>query len=33
MSPTDLLARVRERPFKPFRLIVSEGSVDLTIPK
>jgi len=26
MSPTDLLRRVRQRPFAPFRLIVSEGA-------
>jgi hypothetical protein len=26
MSRTDLLRRVRQRPFSPFRLIVSEGA-------
>jgi hypothetical protein len=26
MSPRDLLQRVRQRPFNPFRLVVSEGA-------
>ena len=26
MTPKDLLKRVRERPFRPFRLVLSEGT-------
>jgi hypothetical protein len=34
MSPKDLLRRVRQRPFSPFRLIISEGgSCDIRHPE